>query len=632
MPAMQPSRVESPDFPPNLDWLNSDRPLEFSDELRGQVVLLDFWTYACINCIHMVPVLREVERRYADQPVAVIGVHSNKFENEGEAEHIRSAIARYGVRHPVVVDKDHQLWDAFGVQAWPTLIFIDAEGNIVKTLTGERPAAEIVREIDTLLAEGREKDVLANGPLSFELDEQSLPVSGLSFPGRVLADAPSDRLFIADSNHNRIIVATLGGQIRSIVGSGAAGLRDGSAHVARFNNPQGMALSSAENLLFVADTGNHALRQIDLTHGEVKTLAGTGKQSKGYEADTPPTAQALSSPWDVALDGQRILIAMAGLHQIWLYDRANQTIAPWSGTGMEEILDGPANRAALAQPSGLAVQDGWLYFADSEASAIRKADLQTGEVTTIIGKGLFEFGDGEGLFAQTKFQHPLDVVADHEILYVADTYNHKIKKIDLENKRVMTVAGGKDGDTSGTVRLYEPAGLSLADRRLFIADTNNHRVVIFDTETGQSRELQLSGMAQTKPLAQGNQARHEISLPSLAAGENIVLSIELDLPRHARINAAAPMTLHIAPSSNRPSDGLFLEKTIATPGLPVILELAMPAEPFDAEHDLDLTFACCTEQDAKLCAPIHVSWRARLVTLADHGAGAAVLRGSVSGL
>lgn len=616
--------VRAKPFPEGLPWLNTERPLQFDVDLRGQVVVLDFWTYACINCIHMIPVLRQVEEHYKDAPVTVIGVHTNKFDNESEAANIRTALLRYGVRHPVVVDSGQQVWDAYGVSAWPTFVFINARGEVVQALSGERDAQTFIDIIDPLLAEGREQKVLAAKPLTLRPEGSVPSSSGLAFPGKVLADATSNRLFIADSNHHRIIEASLGGEIRAIYGSGKRGRADGGASMAEFANPQGMALDSAANLLFVADTDNHALRQIDLKTGEVTTLAGTGRQGYDRSGGRKGPEQDLASPWDVAVDGNRVFIAMAGLHQIWVYDRGTQVASAWSGSGMEEIFDGPANHAALAQPSGLSFGGEHLYFADSEVSALRRASLATGEVETIVGTGLFDFGDGEGLIAQTRFQHPLGVAAGKDVVYVADTYNHKVKAVDLKARRSSTVLGLEVG-------LYEPGGLSLADDLLFVADTNNHRIVIHDLKSGRTRELALTNWPQSARKQDDSASRQTLEWPVLAAGMPVDLKLDLKLAKGTKINPLAPMTLRMAPADESSGEGIRFQQTIDQPALPATIQLDLPDGEGSAEHHLDLTFAYCTEEDAMLCAPVHLRWRVIIRTAQSGGAREVLVQSEIPG-
>ena len=484
-------------FPKDASWLNSPEALEWDEELKGQVVVLDFWTYACINCMHMFPVLAEIEQKYKGQPVVVLGVHSNKFTNEGEAEHIRRAIERHHIEHPVIVDKGHAIWNGYGVQAWPTLLFADAAGRIVGGLSGEVDAATIAGIVDELLAEGKAAGILAAAPPAVLQTGDSPTSAGLAYPGKVLADPASNRLFIADSSNHRIIEAAPDGRVSRVFGTGAAGLKDGPAGAATFRNPQGMALDPRSNRLYVADTDNHAVRAIDLASGQVTTAAGTGRISNDRQGGGIGERQGLNSPWALALDGDRLYIAMAGLHQIWVLDLLNRQAKVLAGSGREEITDGMFGEAALAQPSGLALADGRLYFADSEVSGLRYLELDPRRVKTLIGTGLFDYGDRDGPLDQAQLQHPLGVAATESTVFVADSFNHKIKRVDLTAGTIRAIIGTGDSQIEAPgqpLTLFEPGGLSLAGDHLYIADTNHHRIIVHDLASSSSQVLALTGL------------------------------------------------------------------------------------------------------------------------------------------
>ena len=475
--------VRCPEFPPGLTWLNSPRPLTVAGDLRGRVAVFDFWTYCCINCLHVLPVLRRIEERFAAQPVAVIGVHSAKFISEKDPENIRRAVARYGVMHPVVVDPEHDLWDRFAVRAWPTVVVVDAEGYIRETLSGEVEEDVLAAIVGAYLDEGREKGVLTGGPFAVTADPEPA-ASELRFPGRVHVDG--DRLFIADSGHHRVLAADLDGRIGAIFGSGRPGARDGPAAEASFDDPQGLA--AMDGRLFVADRGNHLLREVDLGSLQVRTVAGTGEKGRGAGALRPdrPREIPLRSPWALLRIGSQLLVAMAGSHQIWIFEPARGLLAPWAGSGREDHVDGALLEAAFAQPSGLARHGRFVLVADSEVSSIRAIDLEDEKVRTIVGRGLFDFGDRDGAPESVRLQHPLDVAAGGEALYVADTYNNKIKAIAYGSMETRTLFG--DGSPAA---LHEPGGVAVAGSTLYIADTNNHRIRRGDTRTGSLETLDI---------------------------------------------------------------------------------------------------------------------------------------------
>ncbi|HET6372243.1 MAG TPA: thioredoxin-like domain-containing protein [Candidatus Polarisedimenticolia bacterium] len=482
---MRPRTVRAAELPSDATWLNATRPLSFARDLRGHVVVLDFWTYCCINCMHVLPVLRRLEERFAAEPLVVIGVHSAKFISEKDPRNIRSAIERYGIKHPVIVDSEHDIWERFAVRAWPTLVLVDAEGYVRETLPGEAEDGPLAALVGSLLEEGRRAGTLAAAPLHVAPDPEN-DSTVLRFPGRILATA--DRLFVADSGHNRIVIAGHDGKILATVGEGGAGAHDGPGTEASFHNPQGMAVIGTT--LYVADTGNHLIRAVDLETRLVKTVAGTSEMGRGpMRPDRgDPLSIPLRSPWGLLAAGRQLLIAMAGSHQIWVFDPHERRLGPYAGSGREDHTDGPIAQAAFAQPSGLAAAGKFILVADSEISSIRAIDLEEGAVKTIVGRGLFDFGDTDGAPEKTLLQHPLDVAVDTGVLYVADTYNNKIKAISFGSMHTRTVLG--DGERA---TMHEPGGIAVAGGSLLIADTNNHRILRGDPKTGALEELVLKG-------------------------------------------------------------------------------------------------------------------------------------------
>ncbi|MGH9898088.1 MAG: thioredoxin-like domain-containing protein, partial [Pyrinomonadaceae bacterium] len=493
------AHVRAPELSGGRGWLNTDKPLSLS-ALRGKVVLLDFWTYGCINCIHIIPDLKKLEAKYANQLV-VIGVHSAKFDNEKDSENIKRIIVRYGIEHPVINDADFAIWNAYTVHAWPTQVLIDPAGYIVGTVTGEGNFDPLDKAITNTIDDFRKRGELNEQPLKLVLERAKMGDLPLAFPGKVFADAASDRLYISDSNHNRIVVTKLDGTFVETIGSGVVGKADGSFAQATFNRPQGLALDrgtgSGGDLLYVADTENHLLRRIDLKSRTVKTLAGTGEQSRSYTPEGAPLEVALNSPWDLQLIGRALFIAMAGQHQIWRLDLDRNRIGLFAGTGREARGDGKLDQAAFAQPSGLTTDGKNLFVADSEANIIREVELQpNGAVTTLVGGDLFEFGDEDGQGDDVRLQHPLGLCYVDGSVYISDTYNHKIKKLDPAKQDVVTFAGtGKSGQADGTKpSFYEPGGISAANEKLFIADTDNHAIRVVDLKTKQTSTLIITGL------------------------------------------------------------------------------------------------------------------------------------------
>jgi thiol-disulfide isomerase/thioredoxin len=470
------TKVRAPELPGDLDWFNTEQPLTLASQ-RGKVVLLNFWTSCSINCMHVLPELHYLENKYPNT-LTVIGIHSPKFENERKPAQLQKAINRHHIRHPVVNDTKFQLWRAYGIKAWPSIIFIDPEGYVVGILRGEGRRKQLDELISQHIEAAEEKGILAYSPTP--VTPRPEPKGVLSFPGKVLASRNS--LYIADSGLNRVLETYHDGKIRRVFGSGTAGMLDGVETAAMFNNPQGMVIVG--DFLYVADTGNHAIRRIHLKSGEVMTLAGTGKQGR-YVADSfrEPLEAELNSPWDLGYYESNLYIAMAGQHQIWRMNLNHLGIERYAGSGREDIVDGPLESACFAQPSGLTALDGRLFVADAETSAVREIEFNREMVKTIIGKGLFDFGDRSGVGREARLQCPLGITVDSErnALWVADTYNSKIKRIDVQTSEVSTF--------KISYKLNEPGGLSLYRNKLFIANTNEHQIVALDLQSRMTEVL-----------------------------------------------------------------------------------------------------------------------------------------------
>lgn len=421
----------------------------------------------------------------------VIGVHSAKFTTEKQTDSIRQAVLRHNLTHPVVNDADFAIWKSYGVRGWPTLILVDPEGYVVGQTSGEGQFDVLDKGIGMLVKKFDARKKIDRRDLVFV--REKAPDGVLSYPGKITASLDPKILVISDTNHNRLLVTDWEGKIQHTIGSGAAGFADGDFASARFNQPEGTALRG--DSLYVADTENHAVRLVDLRKKTVSTIAGTGKQV--WQKEGGPARQTpLNSPWDLALDGDRCYIAMAGDHRIWRLDLAKGRVEPFAGSGRENIADGTRLEAAFAQPSGLALANGTLYVADSEVSGIRAIDLKAdGRVRTIVGEGLFEFGDADGTGKQVRLQHVLGIAWGDDRLYVADTYNSKIKIADPARRSVTSWCGsgrpGRENGIGSAASFGEPNGLSVAGDRVFVADTNNHAIRVIDRSSGQVTTLEI---------------------------------------------------------------------------------------------------------------------------------------------
>jgi DNA-binding beta-propeller fold protein YncE len=522
-------------------------PIHMAD-LRGKIVLLDFWTYCCINCHHVLPDLARLEAKYPNELV-VIGVHTAKFSAERETENIRKKVAEFRIKHPVVNDADQVIWQRFGVQSWPTLVLIDATGKYIGFVSGEGNYDVLDKVIGELAEKHKKAGELSETKLVFQ-PESDRPAGGpLLYPGKVLADEPGKRLFVADTGHNRVVVLNLEGKAIATYGTGEEGLSDGKSGEAKFNRPQGMALVG--ETLYVADTENHAIRAIDLKTKSVKTVAGNGEQSNRRDGGGPGTSTGLNSPWDlIQIPGTDTLaVAMAGPHQIWKYDIKAGEVSVWAGNGRENIADGPVESAEFAQPSGLATDGKSIFVADSEVSGVRSIGL-TGEtkdkVDRIVGTGLFGFGDVDGIGKEVRLQHCLGVAFADGKLYIADTYNNKIKVSDPKTKSVQTFVGAvKPGLSDTPPRFDEPGGLSVGGKTLYVADTNNHRIRAIDLATKEVTTLALSGLEPPKLKPRkpsfANPTEATLPLTKLKPGKSVKVSITLPIPEGFKLGPEAPI-------------------------------------------------------------------------------------------
>jgi thiol-disulfide isomerase/thioredoxin len=493
------ARVRAPELIGSAGWLNTGgRPLSLAD-LWGKIVLLDFWTFCCVNCLHVLDELRLLERQYADVMV-IVGVHSPKFPHEADQNALAAAVERYEVAHPVLNDPELRTWQQYAVRAWPTLVVVDPEGYVVSVAAGEGHVEAICRLIDELVTEHE-----GNGTLRRRGDGPYVPPpaaqTALRFPSKVVAlpartghgdpGAGAGSLLVADTGHHSVVeLAADGETVLRRIGSGRRGRRDGGAGQAEFSEPQGLCLLPAEVAaavgyeLIVADTANHLLRGVRLDTGEVRMVADLPAALAGVQVVTGPVPGVLS-PWDVTWWHGRVVVAAAGVHLLLEFDPRTGSVGVLAGTTVEGLRDGPAVDGWLAQPSGLAAAGDRLWIADAETSALRwLVEGPAGpELHTAVGEGLFDFGHVDGPASEARFQHPLGVaVLPDGSVAVLDTYNHAVRRYDPVTDLVSTLADG----------VREPSGAVVVDGDLVVVESAAHRV--------------------TRPVAPG--AMHEVHQPA----------------------------------------------------------------------------------------------------------------------
>ncbi|KAK5650298.1 hypothetical protein RI129_001327 [Pyrocoelia pectoralis] len=510
-----------PDFVNGLEWFNTSEPLSFKTHLRGKLVLLDFFTYCCINCMHLLPELKEIERQFTiEDGLVVIGVHSAKFENEKNSGNIISAVQRYGISHPVVNDYKSCMWTSCGVCCWPTLLLVGPEGLPIVMLMGEGNKEDLHLCIRNALEFYKSRKLISDHTIPLKSVSHYLPElrGPLLFPGKIacffdpLID--NDILAISDTGNHRILIVDNSGSVIHEIGGNGNGLKDGDFVNAQFNSPQGLAFHNSKTI-FVADTENHAIRKIDLNMGTVVTVVGTGEQGSDYKGGNDGVKQVISSPWDVCIyktptartsePQDMLFIAMAGLHQIWAlfldsmgwwknHYHFQGTCSAIAGCGREENKNNNYPfAAAFAQPSGLSLCETScvIYIADSESSSVRKMYLSDGKVSAVVGGdlnplNLFAYGDKDGKRNEAKLQHVLGVAASKtaNVVFVADSYNHKIKCVDTLTSTVSTIHFNNISNAS----FNEPGGLCLStdETKLYVADTNNHAIKILHVDNNYS--------------------------------------------------------------------------------------------------------------------------------------------------
>ncbi|XP_043958530.1 NHL repeat-containing protein 2 isoform X2 [Gambusia affinis] len=593
--------------------------------------------------------------------LVIVGVHSAKFPNEKVLDNIQSAVLRYDICHPVVNDSEATLWHELEVSCWPTLLLLGPRGNLLFSLVGEGHSERLTLFADGALRYYREQ--LKTHSVGIKLYRDSLPPSILSFPGKVAVDQGNKKLVIADTGHHRIlVVSSATGELLHVVGGPGRGRQDGILSEASFNSPQGVAIKG--DAVYVADTENHLIRQVDLVQGRVSTLAGVGTQGTDKEGGAMGPQQPISSPWDVTLgtaggaEDNVLWIAMAGTHQIWALfledgklpkggDYKAGTCVRWAGSGSEENRNNAyPHKASFAQPSGLALaaEEPWscLYVADSESSSIRTLALKDGAVKHLVGGerdplNLFAFGDVDGKGVDAKLQHPLGVAwsAEQSRLYVADSYNHKIKVVDPKTKQCTTLAGtGEAGDTLGPqfskTCFNEPGGICISGNLLYVADTNNHKIKVLNLDSNSVSLLHIStectDSASVKPLGvtkvptlPKSAARKDLPPVTASAGQTVILSLTMSLPEGVKLTNEAPSCWALSAEGNE----WLLENQVASGGIvdltqPLRVSAKLPAavKESDGNPSLRLSvwlFYCleegkaCTMKAASFSQPLQIN-------------------------
>ncbi|MEM9531135.1 MAG: thioredoxin-like domain-containing protein [Pseudomonadota bacterium] len=457
-------KAKAPELPRQLQWVNTDKPPDIA-KCRGKVVLIYFWTPSNFNSRALLLDIRALENRH-ENGVVVIGIVCPKYPRECTPASIQKAINRHFIRHPVALDSDFTLWQQYGVRSWPSAAVIDAEGQLRLLTEGDDAGEALDEAVDALLDEAASKDIRDYTQLAAA--RRSEPAGLLKFPTAILP--ARGHVYISDSGNNRILEVSEKGRLIRVFGSGNPGFWDGALDNSGFNFPQG--LSVTENYLYVADTGNHAIRRINLFTGEVETVMGTGKAAKTMTlAETNLREIGCNSPVGLASKGPDLYISMAGSHQLWRLDLKNSQVSWHSGSGQLGLINGERAKAAFACPMGLTVHGDVLLVADADSSAVREVNIKTGDISTRTGRGTYTFGCEDGGRANALMQFPCDVALslNREQLWIADTYNSRIRLLDLASNRLTTPAIDYE--------FSEPTYLTVYDHALWVADSNAHQIL-----------------------------------------------------------------------------------------------------------------------------------------------------------
>ena len=460
----------APELPRGLQWLNA--PATTLYEQRGRIVALAFVNGASAWCAQRLNDLALLQARYLGR-LQALAIHVPRFDSERDPQQALKRLRRHGNALPLAHDADWVAWQRFGVESWPTVLLIDGEGQVRHRAVGADGLADLERQI------GRLCDGLRAPPdddLRSFRETRPEPRMPLNFPTGLVATP--DRLFVADTGHHRVLECNHHGRVIRQFGMGTPDLADGELNHAAFRRPQGLAL--VRESLYVADTGNHALRRINLATSSVDTLCGNGRAGEPAEGvvDVPRNVP-LSQPQALVVNNNQIYLAMAGDNRIWSYDLGSRDLRARAGSGQLDVRDGSGPMAAFAQPTGLASVLQTLYVCDAVGSAVRSVQLRGDVVQTLIGQGAWVFGAEDGPRDSARLQHPQAIALspDAPVMWLADSGNGSL--------RTLRLGGGELTTVSLPRPLHGPAGLSVAAGAVWIAETDAHAVLRYDIATGE---------------------------------------------------------------------------------------------------------------------------------------------------
>lgn len=526
-------------------WLNLADDLKVSD-LKNRVILLDFWTYDCVNCLQVNSKIKELEQEFGSK-LTVIGVHCSNFESAKNTAAVRKAVIKYDIDYPVINDQNLAICNSFKPESienieLPTAILLDYHGQVSRKYIGRNDINKHLKEdVSKLIAKYNYR--LNRDLLPILLEKNKITGHVLSFPTRLeyvkdfeYNGARFPAMFIANSGKNNIIISSMAGEIIATIGSLRQGFDDGDFDTASFDLPNGMVYKNHK--LYVADTNNDAIRVVDFKENKVSTLIA-GEISNQNDS----SAITLSSPTDIKFypDADNIIIASAGNNQILQYDLTKQTSKIIAGDGQNGIKDGKYPQNSLAQTSSLAVFGQKIYFVDAKSSSLRVID-KDGTLTTLAAKGVAES-------EKSLLEHPLSLTVDDTGIYIADSYNNSIKKYDFSSHKINNFIGTKNSGNNlgskGNTEFDEPNGIVSVIDKFYIADSNNDRIVVINRGNLKSSILNVM-----PPLRLPKDGLLEY-LPNLQKLKNIevnakeLVTIKINLPSGYKINELGPSFINL---------------------------------------------------------------------------------------
>ena len=469
------SATPAPEFPPGIDWLNTTEPLRMS-QLLGRVTALAFVNAGSAWSSQTLVDLGHLRNRHPDR-LNVVAVNVPRFDHEREPRRVGKRLARHRFEFPIGHDADWTLWQQHGIEAWPTVVLIDADGQVRERFVGDGHLRDIDAAVSRLQSESTPRSLNVD---RIEMRRGGEPILPLRFPvGLALS---GNYLYVADSGHHRVLECDLSGRVLRQFGSGGAGFIDGPMELAAFNRPQGLCIEL--DTLYIADAGNHAVRRIHLRGGDIETVVGAGRPGSPKEGPVgDPRMVALDQPRAVSVAAGSLYIATAGDNRVWRFHLGAPAMSLVAGSGQLAVVDGEGAGASFAEPASLASVQQVVYVCDAAGSAIRSANGRSGQVTTLVGQGLWEHGNADGARGNARLQQPQAIALDpaSPVLWIADSGNDTLRSLRLGGGELTTVQLPQ--------RLHAPCGLAVSDGAVWIADTDAHAVLRYDTRDGSLKHV-----------------------------------------------------------------------------------------------------------------------------------------------